>query len=218
MDASKSLAIVSANLGNFDKSVAHCFQDWPRGFSRIEVKLVTDDDFPPRLASMTPRLQSRIVKTHMWEFMPGFDYYLWVDSSCRLPVGDSSDWFVRKLGAGDIAVFKHPHRKTVQEEANYLKHRLNIKCPYITPRYKDELIDEQLTAVEPDEELFASTAFIFRNSYAVRSAMKDWWYHISRYHSIDQLSLPWAIRDLDVRIIEENYLKTPYLEYIRNQK
>jgi len=53
------------------------------------------------------------------------------------------------------------------------------------------------------------------NTPSVQQALKEWWYHISRYHSIDQLSLPWITRDLGVNVIKEDYLKCKYLEYIR---
>ena len=206
------LAIITANLGNFDKSVDADYQTYK--FHRF-----TDEDYPPRLNSMTPRLQARIVKMFMWEFLPSFDYYLWVDSSCVLNDVAGVEWFLEQLGDHDIAVFKHPHRSTVAEEADYLKHRLDIGCSYITPRYENEDIDGQLRVVDPTAELFASTAFIYRDSPQVRAAMKEWWYHTSRYHSIDQLSLPYAIKDLRVKVMPENYLKVPQaLTYVRNQK
>lgn len=199
------VAIVSANFGAFDK---------PIDDGRITI---TEQQYPARSKSMTPRLQARIVKTHMWEFVPGYDYYLWVDSSCRLQK-DGVQWFLDKLGDAGIAVFKHPHRNTVQEEADYLKKRLDMGCTYITPRYENEDIDGQLAVVDPDGPLYASTAFICRNTPAVQRAMKEWWYHISRFHSIDQLSLPWVIKGLKVNIIPDNYLKCEALEFVRNKK
>lgn len=198
------IAVVSANIGGFEKPI-----DDGR-------TTITDAEFSRRDKSMTPRLQARIVKTHMWEFVPGHDYYLWVDSSCRLQK-DGLRWFVDKLGGADIAVFKHPHRNTVQKEADYLKERLGMGCPYITPRYENEDIDGQLAVVDPSAELYASTAFICGNSPKVRAAMRDWWYHISRYHSIDQLSLPYVSRDLKVNVIPDNYLKCEALEYVRGR-
>lgn len=204
MDVHPKVAVVSANFGNFDK---------PIDDGRVTI---TEREFPLRDKSMTPRLQARIVKTHMWDFVPGYDYYLWVDSSCRLQK-DGVQWFLDRLGDADIAVFKHPHRNTVQEEADYLKHRLEIGCPYITPRYENEDIDGQLAAVNPKLPLYASTAFICRESLAVRHALQDWWYYISRYHSIDQLGLPYVIRNLKVNIIPDNYLKCEALEYVRNK-
>lgn len=209
MGANK-VAVITAALGGFDKRQAH-----PE-LAGCDFYHFDDVNFPPRSKSMTPRLQARIVKTHMWQFVPGYEYYLWVDSSCRLL---SKDWFLKQLGTADIAVFKHPHRNTIQAEADYLKFRLGIDCPYITPRYENEDIDGQLAVVEPAQELYASTAFIYRDSPQIRRAMQDWWYNISRWHSIDQLSLPFVLFEnaCAVNVIPDNYEKNPGIEYVRNK-
>lgn len=204
--------VVSASLGDFDEQRQHNKQSIDCDYYHFD-----DNNFPSRFNSQTPRLQARIPKMFAWDMVKGYEYYLWVDSSCRLSDENSVKWFLEQLGDNDIAVFKHPHRKTVQEEADYLKHRLDINCPYITPRYENEDIDGQLEHVDPYATLFASTAFIYRDIPSVREALKEWWYHTSRFHSIDQLSLPYAARKLRVKVIDENYLKVPYLTYVRNK-
>lgn len=212
------IAVVSANLGEFDQRPEHTPQSSECSFFDI-----TDDQFPLRTNSMTPRLQARIVKMFMWQFAPGFDYYLWVDSSCRLALPDSARWFANHLeayGSTDIVVFKHPNRDTVQQEADYLKERLTLeksrkKQPYVLQRYEYEDIDGQLAEVDPEVELYASTAFMYKDSPQVRDAMKEWWYHTSRYHSIDQLSFPYAIRKLHAEIIPDKYTECEALEYTR---
>lgn len=209
------LLIYTANLGNFDKRQENEEQELPEGIDRIDYWRCTDEDFPPRFNAMTPRLQARIVKMFGWQIKPDYDYYLWVDSSCRLSREDSAKWFMEQMGDKDMAVFAHNKRKTVQEEADYLKHRLSINCPYVTPRYENEDIDGQLNAVEPSDPLYASTAFIYRNQSQVRRALKDWWYHTSRFHSIDQLSFPYVIKEVSHNVIDIDYLKCKYLEYTR---
>jgi len=213
------IAVISANMGGFDQPVDAVEQELPQG-AKLSTVRITDKEFPPRKKSMTPRLQARIVKMHTWQFAPGHDYYLWVDSSCRLARPDSVKWFLEQLGDNDIAVFKHNRRNTIKKEADYLKERLELetsgkKQPYVLPRYENELIDEQLAEVNPNGELYASTAFIFKDSPAVRAAMKEWWYQTSRYHSIDQLSFTHAISKLKVKVIHQDYLKCEYLEYVR---
>jgi hypothetical protein len=212
------IAIITANLGNFEKyNTERIYQSIDSHFY-----LFNDSNFPPRYCSMTHRLQARIVKMFMWQFVPDYDYYLWVDSSCSLSHEDSAKWFLEKLGDKEIAVFKHPNRNTIIDEANYIKKRLDIKCPYITPRYTNELIDEQIREIKSDvsfidNALYASTAFIYKNGWRIRTAMKEWWYHTSRYHSIDQLALPYVLwkNYLQVAVIKESYLKIPYLKYVR---
>lgn len=205
----KKVLVLSANLGNFDKPVDHAPQDMECTMIRV-----TDETFLPR-RTMSPRLQARIVKMFGWQVFPGYDYYLWVDSSCRLSSPSSVRWFLDQLKGNNIAVFKHPQRQTVQEEADYLKHRLKINCPYITPRYENELIDEQLAEADPSAELYASTALIYRNTPAIHQVMKEWWYHTSRFHAIDQLSLPFVLRGSAVSVIPDNYQKCEALEYVR---
>jgi hypothetical protein len=214
VDVHPEIVVISASLGGFDSRRDHEEQSVDCDFYHF-----TDENFPPRSKSMTPRLQARIPKMFSWQMVRGYDYYLWVDSSCRLADRNSVKWFIEQLGDADIAVFKHPHRNTVQEEADYLKHRLAIKCPYITPRYAGEDIDGQLGEVDPQGPLYASTAFIYKDGPEVRAALKEWWYHTSRWHSIDQLSLPQAILygDAKVKIIPDNYLKCKALEYVRNR-
>ena len=213
------LLIYSANLGSFERPQPDKEQILPEGIDLIETHRFIDFDFPPRKNAMTPRLQARLVKMFGWQMIEA-DYYLWVDASCRLPREDSAKWFMEQLGDGDMAVFKHPNRNTVQEEADYLRQRLidekeGRKQKYVLPRYENEDIDGALSEVDSKASLYASTAFIYRNTPEVQDALKEWWYLTSRYHSIDQLGFTEAIKDLNVHVIHEPYMECMYLEYTR---
>lgn len=205
------IAVITANLGGFENKVV---DNYPQSIKHDFFR-VTDKEFPPRTASMSPRLQARIVKMFGWQMFPGYDVYIWHDSSVHLSHPQSIEWLLHQLGQRQIAVLKHPTRKTIQEEADYLKERLAKNCPYITPRYKNELIDEQLAEVNPKDPLYASTVFIYKP--LAQELLKEWWYHTSRYHSIDQLSLPWVLKKsgFGYKVIDENYLKSPYIKYVR---
>ena len=212
------LLIYTANLGNFDKVQRHVEQELPEGINSIEYWRCTDDDYPPRINAMTPRLQARIVKMFGWQFKPDFDYYLWVDSSHRLHKPDLAKFFVDKLWNSDVAVFEHPDRKTIQDEANYLYERLQLeamgkKKQYIIPRYENEDIDGILREVDPSAPLYATTAYIYRNTPEVQKALKEWWYTTSRFHSIDQLGFTDAFKDLRIATIREKYFEV--MESIR---
>jgi len=215
----KKIAFLTANLGDFDKFIENEEQTVPHDFYRF-----TDSNFKPRHCSMTPRLQARIPKMTGLQMKPGYDAYIWLDSSCILAREDSIEWLLEQCGDKDMLVFKHPNRNSIKEEADYLKHRISKNCPYIVPRYKNERLNEQMDAIEKDgyvdDHLFASTCIVYKNNERVSNMMKDWWYHTSVYHSIDQLSFPYVIwkNKCTFNVIEESYTKTPYLEYIRNKK
>lgn len=218
MDVRETL-VITANLGSFERPVPHIKQSVPH-----DIRVLTDKDFPPRFNSMTPRLQARIPKMTAWQMFPGYEYYIWVDSSCRFPHEDSIKWFIEQLGDKDLAVFKHPNRKTVQEEADYLFERIELekagkKQKYILPRYENERLHEQMAVVDGSAQLFASTAFIYKNDTPAHDALTIWWLHTSLYHSIDQLSLPTALAHSGAtyNVIDENYMKCDYLEYTRKK-
>ena len=219
------VAVITANLGNFDKTVDYAKQSMEYDFFRF-----TDENFPRRHCSMTTRLQARIPKMFGWQMAPGYDYYIWVDASFTLQHIDSVKWFIDQCKGVDLAVLKHPMRNSIQEEADYLKKRLKeekagLKEPYVTIRYENELIDEQMKIIKAnkwyvDNRLYASTAFVYQNSERVQNMLIQWWYHTSRFHSVDQLSFPYVIfkSGCMARVIpteRHHDFKIPYLTLTR---
>jgi len=220
------ICAISANLGYFDPTVSWVEQRIPPA-STLKVFNLNDSDFPPRFNAMKPRLQARIPKMFGWRMFPGFDVYLWVDASCALLDSGSVWWFVTQLNDDyDIALFKHPDRKTIQEEAAFLKKKLGENNQYITCRYAGEYLSSQMGHIlnDPsgyeDNTLYASTALVYRNTPAVQEMMKNWWIHTSTYHVIDQLSLPYVVKKSGIKVmeIEEDYLNIPWITYTRNAK
>jgi len=216
---SNKIAIITANMGNFDKNIDPVEQSVKADFFRF-----IDSNFPPRYQAMTSRFQARIPKMFGWQMAPGYDYYIWVDSSCAIENPDTVDWFMKQGSVTDLAVFKHPDRNTIQEEADFVKKKVGQKDRYLLSRYDNELIDEEMAEIKADKDyvddkLFASTAFIYHNTPKVQAMMKEWWYHTSRYHIIDQLGFPYVLNKFKctLNIIKEHYMHTPYLTYVRNK-
>lgn len=216
MDVDKTI-ILTANLGNFDTPVDPVKQNTPASFCRFN-----DENFPP-IAGLTPRLQYRIPKMFGWQMVPGYDVYIWLDGSFSFTREDSVEWFLEQLGDADMALFKHPWRKTIKEETDHIEEYLKKEDKYITPRYKNGLHKEQYADIlldkdYVDDHLFTSTAFIYRDSERVRDALRMWWLHTSRYFTVDQIALPYVTRDLTVNMILENQYKIPYLELVSKHK
>lgn len=213
------VAIITANMGNFDK-----VREIERQSIKVDYYNFNDNNFPPRKCSMTPRLQARIPKIFGWQMVPGYKYYIWVDSSLTITNSNTVKWFLDQCKSVDAVFFKHPDRNTIREEGEFIKRKIVEKNYYLVPRYTNELVDEELKEIEADKDyldnlLIASSAFIYKNNEQVKKMMKEWWYHTSRYHSVDQLGLPYAIykSGCKIKLINEHYMKTPYLTYTRNK-
>jgi hypothetical protein len=149
--------------------------------------------------------------------------YVWVDSSVTLFRPDSVQWFVDTLGDTDLALLPHPDRRSIREEAEFLRAKLAAGNAYLTGRYANERLDEQLDAINQpgfmDDRLYASTAFAFRDSVPVRAMFKEWWYHVTKYHALDQLSLPFVVwqADLSVNRLSGHLYHHEHLTYTRKR-
>jgi hypothetical protein len=206
----------SANLGAFDETVmVPCHQD----HVLVDYKTATDQNTMRRSSAMTSRLQARIPKCFGWDLWPGYDAYLWHDASLALSRPDSVVWFLDQLGDDDIAVFAHPVRHTVRAEAEFIQKKVHEGNRYLCDRYLGEDIEGQLRAIndDVDDRLYASGAFIYRPRPMVTMALKEWWYHISRFHSVDQLAFPYVTRHLDVQVIHEDIYHASHLTWVRSR-
>lgn len=214
-----SVAVLTANLGGFDDPVDPVPQvtQIPYKFHRF-----TDENFPP-IMGLTPRLQYRIPKMFGWQMFPSYDYYIWLDGSVSLMQEDSINWLLEQLGNADIAVFKHPWRDTIKEEVDHVEEKLQSGNSYITSRYKNGLHKEQYADILLDTDyfdskLYASTAFIYRDSEHMRDVLRMWWLHTSRYFTVDQIVFPYILKDSDVKVIEENPFKGKYVSLVSSHK
>lgn len=220
------VAILSANLGNFDKVVKPVDQELPDGISEVSYHCFTDTDFPP-IMGLTPRLQYRIPKLFGWQMFPGYDYYIWLDGGCSFLRADSLKYYMEQLGDGDIALFKHPTRRNIRQESAHIQEHLDLGKPYISTRYKNGLHREQLEYIQnhgavgfKDDKLWASTTFIYRNTSKVNQAMTFWWTMQSRYFTCDQIALPYVlwVHELIVKTFDQPIYKTGYMSLVSKHK
>lgn len=220
------IAILTANLGNFDKPIEPIAQldlDWPEEIE-LAFHCFTDKDFPP-ITGLSPRLQYRIPKLFGWEMYPGYDIYIWLDGSMSLQDPHSIIWLLEKLGNAEAAFFKHPWRDTIQEEVDHIEEKLVERNKYIVSRYDNGLHKEQLELIKKDKEyvddtLYASTAFIYRNTPQVQDMLNRWWHYQSRYYTCDQVVLPWVVdtSGIVVNEIEEDIFNNPYISLVSKHK
>jgi hypothetical protein len=195
----KKVALISANIGDFDRDPIHKPQSVPYDNHRF-----TDENFPLRSRVMTPRLQAKIPKCFGWQLAPGYDYYLWLDGPFGLDHRDSLKHFLDKCKKHDVVVFQHLRRANIWGEYRYIRRGL-WQSSYIISRYEDEFLDEQYQVIRNDKSykddiLFLGGIFMYKNTPQVQSALKEWWYYITRYLIMDQLAFPYVLRKAGLKI------------------
>ena len=216
------VAILQANLGNFDECIDPIKQEFD-----VEVIFhrYTDKNFSP-ITGLTPRLQYRIPKTHGWEMFPGYDIYIWIDGGISFERSDCVKWFIEQLGDKDAFFFRHPFgRRKIRHEVEHIDEKLKANHPYMIPRYGNGLHKEMYNEILKDKDykdnrLYASTVFAYRNIPKVQQMLKDWWYYQSRYYTCDQIHLPYVIwkNKLDINVFNENLFKIGYVSLVSHHK
>jgi hypothetical protein len=200
------VAVISANLGDFDGLQVHAPQSIP-----CDYYLFSDENFPPRTYSMSPRLQAKIPKCFGWQMAPGYDYYMWIDGGMRLKHPDSLKYFMDSCVDYDFVVLRHPKRPNIRQETRYIRKGVR-QSPYIRQRYAGELLAELYSLIGNDKDylddtLLAGGIFLYRNTSDVQAALKEWWHYQTRYHLNDQLSLAYVLKKsgLKVNIRPDSY-------------
>ena len=209
----------TANFRSFDDLVPYAPQQLPLGW-QADARIFSEATTLPR--AMGPRLQSRLAKMWAWELTPGYDAYLWVDASCSLLHRESVAWFLRQLKGYDCVLFRHPDRKTVREEADFIRKKVLEGNKYLVDRYYGEDIDGQLRAVSDpgytDDRLYASTVMAYFPTDRMQALMRDWWLHTTRYHLVDQLALPFLLwkHRCAVNVPDSRLYDCAYVTHTRN--
>ncbi|MCK9351244.1 MAG: glycosyltransferase domain-containing protein [Candidatus Paceibacterota bacterium] len=217
-NAPAKIAVLSANLGGFDHPSFHV----PQSLSH-DYFMFTDENFPPRIHAMVPRLQAKIPKFFSWQMKPGYDYYLWIDGNLSLAHPDSLKYFYDQCQGYDIVVLKHPVRPDIRQEVRYTRKGVKQKSLYFMGRYPNELLKEQYEAILADKDfvddlLVCGGIFMFRNTPEIQNMFKEWWYNVSRYIVQDQISFPYALKKsgVKIKVLPDVFNNCPYLKAERH--
>jgi len=214
------VAVLSTSLGSFDQHVKHTSQT-----VKADYFTFTDDNYPPRKNSMSPRLQAKIPKMFGWQMKPGYDFYVWLDGNLSLKSPDGVKYLMDK--DYDVVVLKHPDRDTVWWEYRYNWRGLNNNAPsnYLTERYTGEWLDEQIKVIKDDKDyvddyMVNGGVFMYRNTPKVHEMLKEWFYHVSRYCISDQMSWAYVLKKsgLRVKILPDDYRDCDWLKVERHKK
>lgn len=159
-----------------------------RDFWMIDPAYVRSDD---------PCIQAKYPKIMIHDIIPGLAYSIWLDGSIRLNDGFNAEKVIETyLGDCDFAVMKHPERDCVYDEA--------VACAKWN-KDNPHLLAEQ--SVEYDRAghprhwgLYETGVMLRRHTREVNRICEHWWAEIMRYSRRDQVSLPFVVRQLGMKV------------------
>ena len=162
------------------------FSDQPRAEPGWDVRLACD-------LFADPRRNARAHKILAHQYLPAYDYSVWVDGSIRLlvPVRELiEDYLVHT----DIAIFRHSARDCIYAEAAVCA-ELDLDGPGVIA---SQMAKYEWEGYPERSGLNESGVILRRHSARVESFNDAWWSELCRYSCRDQLSLNYVLRKHDI--------------------
>lgn len=141
-----------------------------------------------------PRRNSRIHKLLIDKYVDT-KYSIWIDGNITL-LTPPEELIEKHLKDYDIAVYRHPTRNCLYQEAMTCA-KLNLDDP--------EIIIEQAVAYEnsgfaKDKGLGECNIIFRRHTDKVKAFNEAWFSHYTRYSRRDQISFPYALDQVGLRV------------------
>lgn len=146
------------------------------------------DDLPPVK-------RNRRVKIFFQPNFNGYEYSLYLDSTVRLLV-DPRQLISFLQPGSDIAVFDHPARDCLYEEAREVIRRglddADVVWEQVT-RYRGE-------GILPHAGLWACTVILRRHTPSMQEFCQAWWKEVEAFSCRDQISFPYVVAKSGVKV------------------
>ena len=166
----------------------------PKRVENFDYICFTDREIEPvrpwqiRLIKYEPRID-REIKIKFHEYLPGYDYSIWVDGSIMIVAGllrFTSSFLKSKK---DMMLARHPHRDCIYQEAIACKEGAKDD-----PDIIDAMMDKYRGIGYPENNgLYANGVLIRKHNQSVIKLMDIWWDEFISGSKRDQLSLPVAL-------------------------
>jgi len=171
----------------------HAFMDRPQVSRTWNIQAVVNQ-------FDSPRLNAKYHKVLPHLSFPDSEITLWIDGSIEIRANTSILNLAHSfLGDADIAVFRHPHRYCIYQEAIHCIHHRRDDREIIRKqvfRYTQE-------GYPANNGLAECTILLRRDTEQVREFNKLWWSEIQQGSVRDQISFPYVVWKTGIKV---NYL------------
>lgn len=156
---------------------------------------------------------ARKIKCLPHEFLPNYDWWVWLDGSLWLEV-DPKD--IIHLHAADIAAFEHPNRTCIYEESKAVLDNKRDTLEYIRPQMQRYQAEGYKTGMG----LAETTMVVRRNTPNIRKFNSLWWSEICKGSHRDQLSFDYCCWKLGIHYakLPGCGMQNPYATHYRHRR
>lgn len=190
-------ALLTCNINSIDEVYVPVKQTVP-----YTLHYFTENNMPFPLPNMDARMKGKYLKTQFHKFIEA-DYYIWIDGSIEVRDENFIADCIALLKDNDLVMTKHPQRKNVFDELEYIIEQMRSGDRYLLKRYvKQPLFTEydfyKSEEMPSDHPLYQCSFFACKADMA--PLMNYWWDLIQQYSNFDQSQFAFASWKLGVKI------------------
>ena len=196
----KDIAVITSSVGANDllepryklHADFHAFVEPNRlevddGWDKKPVTVSTIDE------AFVGRRTAKIYKVLPQLFVPGYKYYIWIDST-HMVAQDPKEIVETYLNGSDLALFQH-YRDCVYDELKAI-YQWKMDDRSLIQGWHDFLVSKNYPK---HNGLYELPSRVFRNTPQMLQVGLMWWEIICKYSSRDQVSLPYVLHTLGVK-------------------
>ena len=143
-----------------------------------------------------PSRTSRFVKINPHLYFPDYEWSIWVDANLGLNE-DPRSLIEGMIQGADMGAFSHPLRSCIYDEAEECSRRKKDSDIEI----REQVLRYRKSGHPLKTGLFESGVLVRQHRrQSVSKAMKDWWREIDNGSRRDQISLPFIIRENNIKV------------------
>lgn len=144
---------------------------------------------------LTPRMAAKLARCRP-DLYTDTDICIWLDASARIQSPDTVGILVDVLGEGLLAMFRHPERNNIVDEATVGASMAKYQCQPLAEQVahyrKQGFVDIGLWA----------TGCIVSRPHHLRDLGSMWLIEMLRWGTLDQVSLPYVLAWHDIRPVD----------------
>lgn len=175
------IALVTANIGNIDGYKQQPVQTVP-----ADHHYFTDQNNPYTFQDCNNRLAGKFFKMCTHKLLPSYDAFIWADANIQIKSSHFVEYLMNALGENDIAISKHPVRKSPKEECEYICSEIDKGNAYLSARYSKRAMRKELEFIGKADSLYWCGLFIRRNKPEINELFEKWFEGNVLFQAFDQ--------------------------------
>lgn len=207
-------ALITANMGGIDQHKTHPVQT-----ILADLHYFTEENSPYTFQDCNNRLAGKYFKMCTHKILSDHDIFIWADANIQIKSSRFIEFLINSLGDADIAISKHPFRKSPKEECDFVCNEIDKGNAYLSARYSKRAMQKELEFIGDVEGLYWCGLFIRRNKPEINELFEKWFEGNVLFQAFDQNLFSKYAPEMKLNVFDMgNFYSNDYYSLVKHSK